>query len=209
MDDNVADAAGLAADVSDYPAASQSDIKAAVEEFMNASLPSSSSGDQHMTSPGSNCKSKEVSRFREKVEEIRYDMRYVQGSSPCYRSRHRQMQQPLHSPSAIGGDEHCTTQQKPRPANRKMNLPAVVELAQALSRDISSRSSAATSYGSMETVGSSGGGGESTSRWEYNGDPVNLMRRDQRKSDVFIKVRHLKKIFVLKVIFMIKFNYFE
>ena len=156
-----------------------------------------------MTSPGSNCKSKEVSRFREKVEEIRYDMRYVQGSSPCYRSRHRQMQQPLHSPSAIGGDEHCTTQQKPRPANRKMNLPAVVELAQALSRDISSRSSAATSYGSMETVGSSGGGGESTSRWEYNGDPVNLMRRDQRKSDVFIKVRHLKKIFVLKVIFFL------
>jgi len=102
---------------------------------------------------------KEISQFRDKVDEIRYDVKYVQGSSP-FRDRHTHS--PHHSPVAA----------------RKVNLPSVI----GLQRDLASRASGGTSYGSLDTLDSG-----TASRWEYKGNPVNLMRRDQRKSDVFIK----------------------
>jgi len=99
--------------------------------------------------------------FKEKVEGIRYDSRYLQGSSP---SR-----------------SYSRFQHAQRSRNQSYNPLDGVGPNQLPLGEQDGVSSLSPSYGSMDTVDSS-----SSSRWEYARNPMNCLRRDTRKSDKFI-----------------------
>ncbi|XP_023323039.1 uncharacterized protein LOC111697317 [Eurytemora carolleeae] len=101
--------------------------------------------------------------FKEKVDEIRYGSQYIQGASPCSRTH------PASGSSPSTRTRYTSSILPPNLPNRRISG--------FLTRDLLGHRNSITSYGSLDSNGS---------RWEYNRNPLHLLRRDTRKSDKFI-----------------------